>query len=250
MASIKEKIVIAPEFETLRSFVENLNEASFKPEEKIFELRNRIYRYEVNGKVLAIKCFSIPNAINRVAYTYFRPGKARRSFENSLKLEQAGISVPRPVAYREIYRNGTLAESFYISEFIDGVKEVREWEKSADADRIVKGVAALMAKLHAAGIYFRDFSPGNILYDKDWNFYLVDVNRMDFNCSNPQQMMRNFRAIHHDINEVIRLAEIYCGVTPYTDLDTRDIIRAARDQKIDYINEKKWHRFFKRLIGK
>ena len=250
MSNVTEKIVMAPEYESFRKFVETLDESSFKPEEKIFQLRNRIYRHEENGKVLAIKCFSKPNAINRVAYTYFRPGKARRSFDNSLKLQQAGISVPRPIAYREIYRNGMLAESFYISEFIDGVNEVREWEKSADRKKIMQGVAEMMANLHKANIYFRDFSPGNILYDKDWNFYLVDVNRMEFNCNNPQIMMRNFRAIHHDINEVIRLAEIYCGVTPYADADPRDIIRAARDQKIDYINEKKWHRFFKRLIGK
>lgn len=242
---------MAPPFQSLRPYVESIHEPdSFTADEKVFEVRNRIYRHIEDGNIMAIKCFSIPNFINRIAYSYLRPGKARRSFMNSLKLQQAGIKVPAPIAFREVYRNGLLAESFYVSEFIDNLKEVREWHRSPDRDRIVNGVAKVMADLHRAGIFFRDFSPGNILYDKDWNFYLVDVNRMDFNCHNPILLFRNFRAIHSDIEEVIRLAEIYCRYTPFEDIDPRDIIEVARDQKIDYINEKKWHRFFKRLINK
>ena len=48
---------------------------------------------------------------------------------------------------------------------------------------VVKAFAQYTARLHEAGILHRDYSPGNILFDKidgEYQFSLVDINRMSF----------------------------------------------------------------------
>jgi serine/threonine protein kinase len=48
---------------------------------------------------------------------------------------------------------------------------------------ILKAFALFTAKLHESGIYHRDYSPGNILFDEkndEVKFCLVDINRMRF----------------------------------------------------------------------
>jgi hypothetical protein len=49
--------------------------------------------------------------------------------------------------------------------------------------------------LHEKGIHFLDHSPGNTLIrhdDNDYQFYLVDLNRMEFKTLNYDERMANF----------------------------------------------------------
>ena len=67
-----------------------------------------------------------------------------------------------------------------------------------------------MARLTAAGVLFRDFSPGNVLLKRDsGGFTFVDVNRTDFNVKSRRRMMTMFRRINIVPEETARLARAY-----------------------------------------
>ena len=61
-------------------------------------------------------------------------------------------------------------------------EEIKKCNKSYED--IVKAFAYFSARLHQQGIYHKDYSPGNILFDKQADgsirFELVDINRMEF----------------------------------------------------------------------
>ena len=56
-----------------------------------------------------------------------------------------------------------------------------------------------MVALHKAGIFFRDFSPGNILVEQlpqgGYRFYYIDLNRMEFGVLSHTRLMRMFRSL-------------------------------------------------------
>ena len=56
--------------------------------------RNAIKIFEVEGQILNIKSFRVPNFINRIIYRYFRKTKAARSFEYATILMNKGIGTP------------------------------------------------------------------------------------------------------------------------------------------------------------
>ncbi|MFV7791629.1 hypothetical protein ACNO6Z_12365, partial [Aliarcobacter lanthieri] len=73
-----------------------------------------------------VKAFKIPNIINQVVYAYFRDSKAKKSYENAVKLINLNINTPTPIGYIEFYQNFLFKESFFISEKLDYLFTIRE----------------------------------------------------------------------------------------------------------------------------
>ena len=149
--------------------------------------RNKIKLFELDGKIINIKSFKIPNLINKIVYKYFRKSKARRSFEYATALLEKGIGTPQPIAYFENFNPLGLEKSYYISEHLLcnlTFRELVEIPDFPDWEIILNQFTKFSYDLHEKGIEFLDHSPGNTLIKKNtegnYDFFLVDLNRMNF----------------------------------------------------------------------
>lgn len=181
-------VKIAPCFEAndeLRGFVEHLPEAFRTQGSVVYSDRNVIKRFDVAGRVLVVKRFKRPNLVQKVAYSFFCKGKARRAFEHGLELLRRGIDTPQPVAYLELKRAGLLYDSFYVSLWDGHQPIVKLIDGQADFDRqLVRDFALFAARLHRLGILHHDLNSTNTLYERQadghYTFSVIDINRMDF----------------------------------------------------------------------
>ena len=162
--------------------------------------RNTIKNLTSQNLNLNIKSFKVPHLVNRIAYSFFRKSKANRSFEYANDLIKKGIKTPKPFAYFE-YRNlKLLHKSFYVSEQISYNLTFRELTTDLnypDYDNILREFTRFTFDLHEKGVNFLDHSPGNTLIKKNKNtgkydFYLVDLNRMNFHAMSFEDRMKNF----------------------------------------------------------
>ena len=161
--------------------------------------RNVIKLFDVEGTKINIKSFKIPNLINKVAYRYFRKSKARRSYEYATILLEKGIGTPQPMAFLENFNVVGLRDSYYASEHLVTdltYRELVEIPDYPDHDNILRQFTRFSFELHEKGIEFLDHSPGNTLIKKkedgNYEFFLVDLNRMEFHESMTFEMrMKN-----------------------------------------------------------
>lgn len=166
--------------------------------------RNKIKIFAYNGKEVAIKSFRIPILINGIIYKFFRPSKAKRSFDYAKILTQKGIGTPEPIAYYEHSNFYRILDSYYVCEHIQAdyvFKDLFDVD-NPDTDEILKQLAHFCFQLHEAGIEFKDHSPGNTLIKKNesgtFDFFLIDLNRMSF---------------HKEMNFNLRMKNL-CRLTP------------------------------------
>ncbi len=163
-----------------------------------FGKRNFIKNITIDGIELNIKSFKIPNLVNKIAYKFFRKSKARRSFEYGNKLLNLRINTPKPIAFIEYSSALFLQNSYYISEQFSDDLTYRELINNHDYpgfELILRAFTRFTFNLHEKGINFLDHSPGNTLIKKngeEYEFYLVDLNRMKFQNMSFEERMKNF----------------------------------------------------------
>ena len=152
--------------------------------------RNIIKLFELEGKMINIKSFKVPNLINKIVYKYFRKSKARRSFEFANILLENKIGTPQPIAFFENTTFLGLKDSYYISEHLEcdlTFRELVEIPDFPENEIILRQFTRFSYDLHQKGIEFLDHSPGNTLIKKGndgkYDFFLVDLNRMVFHKS-------------------------------------------------------------------
>lgn len=247
---MKQTIAISPKYSGLASLVKQIADGGVPYDAKlIYQARNRVYTLSRGGIDLNIKAFRNPRFLNAYVYGTLRKSKARRSYEYASRLLKLGIGTPEPMAYIENYDDGKLLQSYYISLQVKG-QTVRDWEKLPDSQPLIDALGAEMVRLHRAGVYHKDFSPGNILYTIDpegrYQFYHIDLNRMEFGVISSGILMRNFRAIHLDPRQTERLARAYARAAG---ADEDKIAKEAIGQVKAYLAEKSVHHFFKKIIG-
>jgi hypothetical protein len=180
--------VIAPKFldkqQEITGIIENFNTTGTL---FVNGRRNKIKTFNLDGVVLNVKSFKVPNAVNRFVYRFLRKSKARRSYEYANLLLEKGIGTPQPIAYFENSNSISFLDSYYISEQLVAdltFRELVEVPDYPDHDNILRQFTAFSFLLHEKGIEFTDHSPGNTLIknlgDGKYAFYLVDLNRMNF----------------------------------------------------------------------
>jgi hypothetical protein len=161
--------------------------------------RNSIKLFELEGKTINIKSFKVPHLINKIIYKNFRKSKARRSYEYATILLDEGIGTPQPIAFLEKFNSIGLQDSYYVSEHLDAeltFRELVEIPDYPDHENILRQFTRFSFGLHEKGIEFMDHSPGNTLIkkvaDNQYQFFLVDLNRMNFHESMDFEMrMKN-----------------------------------------------------------
>ena len=161
-------------------------------------VRNKIRLFDLQGIKVNVKSFKVPNAINKVAYRYFRRSKAERSFTYAQILLEKGIGTPRPIAYAEEKSGLSFKRSYYISEHLQYDLTYRELVQNSDypnRNEILRAFTRFTYELHEKGVEFLDHSPGNTLIqinNGNYRFFLVDLNRMNFKELNFEERMKNF----------------------------------------------------------
>ncbi|WP_428739276.1 lipopolysaccharide kinase InaA family protein [Sulfurimonas sp.] len=189
------KYTINKEFQHLKDLLLNIKESFIKEDSHIHKARNELKIISYNHFELVVKSFKIPNIINKIAYTFFRDSKAKKSYNYSVKI---GKFTPKPVGYIEFYKFFLLHQSYFISEKFDYDFTIREPlldQNFADRENIFRAFAHFTYELHQAEILHKDYSPGNILIKKEQENYIfkvVDINRMEFRALSTQECLQNF----------------------------------------------------------
>ncbi|MFI3239753.1 MAG: lipopolysaccharide kinase InaA family protein [Bacteroidales bacterium] len=249
---MKSKVIINPKFSFIEEYIHNIPSISSDVlGDVIYNARNQIYANTVNGVNLVIKSFHVPSILNRVIYSYFRDSKAKRSYDNAQELCRLAIGTAEPIAYIEIYKGGLIEHSYYISTKLEA-NDIRWWEKIENRELLLKNLGAFITKLHTKGVFHKDFSPGNILYNIDegggYNFYLIDINRMLFNVKDRGVLMQNFKCLHDDIEQTTVVASYYAD---NIDSSKRtELIEQALKARAKYKKGQARKRKLKKLIGR
>ncbi|MGN0186278.1 MAG: lipopolysaccharide kinase InaA family protein [Paludibacteraceae bacterium] len=180
------KVVVNSAYSDLRTFIEALPQTFAHSGQVIYDARNQIRVITLpDGRQANVKRYHRPAFPNRVIYSYIRPSKAERAYRNALLLQANGVATPTPIGYILCGRR-LITESYLVtaqSPLQRRFYEFREHGITGYED-IIKAFARFSADLHSKNIYHKDYSPGNILFDKQVDgsirFELVDINRMEF----------------------------------------------------------------------
>lgn len=184
--------------------------------------RNTIKNFPLGDQIVTVKAFKVPNLINKFVYRFFRKSKAIRSFENANYLLEHGIGTPKPIACLEEKKLLTFGKSYYISDFCDADLTYRELIRQPDypdRENIVRQFTRFTYDLHEKGILFKDHSPGNTLIIKSgdsYDFYLVDLNRMDFKTLSFEERIINFSRLTSKEDMVAIMSDEYAKLTPWS----------------------------------
>lgn len=179
------RIEINPIYRHLESFIHQIPEIFDSSGEILYEGRNTLRRFNVNGLQIVIKRFKHPHIVNRFVYGTIRESKAERSYNHAFELIRFNINTPGPIAFIENYHFG-LKDSYYVSLNSTMQHVLREFCNDLPVNgsvQLFEELGYFSARLHNLGILHRDYSPGNIMFDIIHGkpvFSLVDINRISF----------------------------------------------------------------------
>ena len=227
------KLIVSENFQSsiseIRDLLENYDQGGIsfgkgaRNQIKVFKLQ----RLEVN-----IKAFKKPNFINKIVYRFFRRSKAERSFTYAHKLISKNIGTPQPIAYAEETAGLSFTHSYYVSEQLPYNLTYRELVQEKDYpewEKILRAFTRFTYQLHEQGVEFLDHSPGNTLIQKTdggYNFFLVDLNRMNFKELSFEERMKNFSRLTPHREMVKIMASEYAILT---------------EKPQDLVFERMWH---------
>lgn len=217
-----------PDYATYKDSILRLVHDFHKEGELVVKGSRNIIRASVlNGEKINIKYFKKPNTLNALVYSLFRKSKACRSFEYAQYLTKNGILTPQPLAYIECKQGVKLADSYYICRHIDYDFTFRELIHDPlfpDRKNILEQFTAFTFRMHEAGVNFMDHSPGNTLIvtrgGGQYDFYLIDLNRMKFENLSVESRMDNFKKLWPSKTMVKIIASKYSELSgqPYEKL--------------------------------
>ena len=185
--------------------------------------RNSLKLFMLEDKTLNVKSFRVPNVINQLAYRFLRKSKAQRSFEYAKQLQSLDIGTPQPIAYYEYKSLFLFNKSYYVSEQLECDLTYRELTKDfnyPNHEAILRAFTRFTYNLHQKQVKFLDHSPGNTLIkkvDDDYEFYLVDLNRMEFKPMDLEARIKNFAKLttHKSLIKVMSEEYAKCSNESY-----------------------------------
>ena len=198
-----------------KDFLFNIQNYFQKTEASIHKARNELKIIKYENIEVVVKSFKIPNIIRKVFYTYFRDTKAKKSYDNSIKI---GNFTPTPIGYIEFYKHGLLADSYFVAKKFDydfTIKEPIINRELIDRENIFREFAKFTYELHEHKIYHNDYSPGNILIKRnetDYTFKIVDINRMKFKELSLDERLKNFAKLWLLDEDLTTIIKEYAGL--------------------------------------
>ena len=123
-----------------------------------------------------------------------------------------------------------------------------EGHDSQSLANLADDLGCLMARLHEAGVWMKDFSQGNLLYRPaprgHFEFFMIDINRMEFNVNDPAKLMLNFRAITDDEHFLTLLAKAYAR---HAHKPQAEIIATAKQVRADFLKSRRHKQSLKKI---
>ena len=228
-------------------------ERSFEENQNIIKNnRNIIKKLRFGDTETVTKSFKRPNFIQGIIYKFFRKTKARRSFENSLLLNQKGIKTPEPLCYIEVFDSFRLRQSYYISRQInyDFTLEFATQKEAKDHRAILNSFIDFTYNLHEKNIMHLDYVVGNICVKKKedgYDFFLVDLNRLYKGAVNSKTGVKNLKRISRDPEIIKILAEEYANKSSDSLSDFNNYLMGAVNRNF---KRSKLKRFIKNIFAK
>ncbi|WBL21413.1 lipopolysaccharide kinase InaA family protein [Zunongwangia sp. HRR-M8] len=185
--------------------------------------RNTIKTFDLNGRQVNVKSFRVPNLINKIVYRFFRKSKAERSFSYAQYLLSREIATPFPVAYAEECKWLSLGRSFYICDHLEydfTFRDIENFEDKEQKEEVLRAFTRFTYDIHEKNIEFLDHSPGNTLIrinGDHFEFFLVDLNRMNFKRLDFKQRMKNFSRLTPSKEIIEIIANEYATLTAWNE---------------------------------
>jgi anion-transporting ArsA/GET3 family ATPase len=250
------KIIIHQNFKKQEEAIAQLVNSFFKNKRLLVKgSRNMIKTSLLGEDDVNIKLFKKPGFIKSIIYSFFLATKAKRSYEYANYLLENNIKTPFPIAYAEKRNSlGLLSYSFYVSEQIHYDFTFRELIHNPlfpDRIEILEQFTEFTFQMHEARINFLDHSPGNTLIIKktngNYDFFLVDLNRMKFENLSIEQRMENFKRLwlSKTMIEVIALKYAQLSNEPFEKL-----IKILKEKSSSFKKRTARKKYFKKYIGK
>lgn len=254
--SHKVKIIVHPNFKEQEKAILTLVETFFKKGKILVKGSRNIIKTNLLGDDdVNIKFFKKPGFIKAIIYSFFKETKAKRSYDYACRLIENNILTPYPIAYAEERKAfGLLGNSFYISEQVNYDFTFRELiHNPLFPNRVIilEQFAEFTYRLHEAKINFLDHSPGNTLIVKkgetDYDFYLIDLNRMKFEDLTIEQRMDNFKKLWLSKRMVEVIAMRYAFLSGESEPKLRAMLMK---KSLDFKRKTARKKYFKKFIGK
>lgn len=237
-------------YKNIKEFLLNIKEFFEENSNTIHKARNELKVIEYKGVKTVVKGFKVPNIINQIAYAYFRDSKAKKSYKNAIKLKNLGLNTPEPIGYIEFYKNFLFKESFFIAkkyEYDFTIREPLRNKQLKNREDIIKKFVEFTYNLHKNSVYHKDFSAGNTLVsinDNNYEFSVVDINRMEFKTVDLETGLDNFAKLWLDEDDIILIATTYSNLV---NADKNEAIKLLKnsDRKL-----KEFVEFKRKIRGK
>jgi len=227
--------------------VEEIQDYFSSSKKTIYNGRNSLKVLEYANTNIVVKAFKIPHIINKIAYTFFRDSKAKKSYKHSVQINEF---TPEPLGYVENFKFGLLYDSYYLCKeyaYDFTIREPLVEQNYRDKEAIFKAFAYFSYDLHSYNIEHLDYSPGNILIKKlndGYEFKIIDVNRMRFKRLTPIERLENFAKLWAKDEDLKCIIQTYATLIDMDVDEAYEIARKASQKHKDKKNLKK------RLKGK
>ena len=236
------KYEINKNYENFKDFLLDIKNYFKNNSHTIHKARNELKIIEYANMQTIVKAFKIPNNLNQIVYTFFRNSKAKKSFLNAKKLQDLNIHTPLPIGYIEFYDGFLFKQSFFISKKYDYDYTIREPlrnKKLKNREIILKQFVSFTYNLHENGVYHKDYSAGNILVltkdDNNFEFCLVDINRMEFKKVDLSLALGNFANLWLDDESAKLIAKYYAKLVNIKEDIALGILKKANKKLQDFV---------------
>ncbi len=211
---MKRRIVINLEFTELTDFVARIEREFDGQGEEIFRRRNIVKIFTYNDVEVAVKSYKSPNLFQKVLNFFGKTTKARRAYENGLRLKSLGFRTPEPIGYVETFRLRIPQRTFFITAKVEEVSFKEIVLSKVNIEYNLDQLAQFVARLHKNDVFFRDLNLDNILVDpKDIDekkFVLIDTNRVHFCKINQERRVQDIARLSRNYWVIEGFITRYC----------------------------------------
>lgn len=194
------KVEVAPEYQTLNSWIHQLPGKFGTWGHLIYKGRNELKEIETEEGTVIVKSYRRPHLINRLVYAFFRSSKAERAYHYALMFRKNGINSPNPIGYITKGKWGMFDRSYFACLKSECPYTYRDFSKRTfeREEEILQAIGKTTARMHEAGFLHEDYSAGNILFRDDlpeiW-VEIIDLNRLTFKQIDIKTGCKNFERL-------------------------------------------------------